>query len=160
MTDIQKNTNTPKKSPFVKGYYTPKHPDKYVGNLKAKKIVYRSSWELDFCKFLDFNKNVIRWGSEEIAIPYIKPTDKRIHKYYPDFWVEYIDKDGHVIQEIIEIKPSTQVAPPSTVGKKPKQQLYEQLTYAINVAKWKACSEFCKKNGLKFRIITEQTQFK
>lgn len=145
---------------FSKGYYTPRHPEKYVGDLTKRKIVYRSSWELDFCRFLDNNTSVIRWGSEEFAIPYVKPTDKRVHKYYPDFWIEYVDKDGNVIQEVIEIKPSTQVQRPTTVGKKQKQQLYEQITYAINMAKWKAAQEFCDKYGMKFRIITENTQFK
>ena len=149
-----------KKSFFRKGYYTPRNPDKYIGDLRKKRIVYRSSWELDFCHFLDRNTRVLRWGSEEIAIPYVKPTDKRVHHYYPDFWMEYVTADGEVIQELIEIKPSSQVQRPSPVGKKPKQQLYEQLTYAINIAKWEAAKQFCDKYGMKFRIITENTQFK
>lgn len=143
---------------FSKGLYTPRHPDKYKADLR--KIMYRSSWELDFCRFLDNNSRVLEWASEPFAIPYVKPTDKKIHKYYPDFWFKYIDRNGEIIQEVIEIKPSTQVSQPTTVGKKPKQQLYESITYAINIAKWKACTEFCDKYNMKFRIITENTQFK
>jgi hypothetical protein len=143
---------------FSKGLYTPRHPQKYNGDLS--KIIFRSSWELDFCKFLDNNTRVLRWASEPFFIPYIKPTDKRMHKYYPDFWFEYIDKNGEIIQEVIEIKPSTQTVQPTTVGKKHKQQLYEQITYAINIAKWEAAAQFCAKYNMKFRIINENTQFK
>lgn len=143
---------------FQKGLYIPRHPEKYKGNLK--KIIFRSSWELDFCKFLDNNQRVLKWASEPFYIPYVKPTDKRVHKYYPDFWFEYITRHGEVVQEVVEIKPSTQISQPTVVGKKPKQQLYESITYAINVAKWKAATEFCAKYNMKFKLVTENTQFK
>ncbi len=143
----------------MKGLYKPRHPEKYNGK-DIKRIIYRSSYELDFCRFLDNNKKVLRWASEPFFVPYIKPTDKRIHKYYPDFWFEYINKNGDTVQEVVEIKPSSQVAPPTTVGKKQKQQLYEGITYAINVAKWKSCTEFCNKYNMKFRLISENQQFK
>ena len=77
---------------FKQGYYTPKNPDKYVGDIT--KIRYMSSWELELHKFFDGNPNVIRWASEEIAIPYYKPTDGRIHKYYPDYWVNFALNPG------------------------------------------------------------------
>lgn len=143
---------------FHKGLYVPRHPEKYKG--EVNRIVYRSSWELDFCRFLDNNKSVLAWSSEPFAIPYIKPTDKKVHKYFPDFWIEYHDKNGEIIQEVIEIKPASQIAQPNPVGKKKKQQLYEQITYAVNIAKWKAATEFCAKYKMKFRLITENTQFK
>lgn len=153
---------------FSKGFFTPRHPEKYVAGNQAKhkqggeanKIVYRSSWELDFCRFLDNNVKVLQWSSEPFGIPYLKPTDKRIHTYYPDFWVKYVDKNNNMVQEVIEIKPSTQIIQPKPVGKKPKQQLYEQLTYAINVAKWESATQFCAKYNMKFRLITETKQFK
>lgn len=153
---------------FSKGFYRPRHPEKYVPGNTAKhkkgaaknQIVFRSSWELDFCKFLDNNTRVLRWSSEPFAIPYIKPTDKKIHEYYPDFWFEYVDKNGEIIQEVIEIKPSTQTVQPTTVGKSHKQQLYESITWAINVAKWEVAAKYCAKYNMKFRIINENTQFK
>lgn len=141
-----------------KGLFKPRHPDKYVGNVN--KIIYRSSWEQSFCQFLDNNVNVLRWGSEPFPIPYLKPTDQKLHKYFPDFWVEYLTKDGEIIQEIIEIKPLLQTQAPKLVGKKKKQQIYEAITYAVNVAKWKACDEFCKKYKMKFRIMSENQLFK
>ena len=153
---------------FSKGFYRPRHPEKYVPGNAAKhkqgaaqnQIVFRSSWELDFCKFLDNNTRVLRWSSEPFSIPYVKPTDKRVHSYYPDFWFEYVDKNGEIIQEVIEIKPSTQTVQPTVVGKSHKQQLYESITWAINVAKWEAATQFCAKYNMKFRIINENTQFK
>lgn len=136
---------------FRQGYYTPQNPDKYVGDIA--KIRYMSSWELSFNKFLDGNPNILRWASECIAIPYIKPTDGKMHRYYPDYWIEYRNQQGNIIQEIVEIKPANQVK----LGK--KQTAWQQVTYAINVAKWKSCQQFCDSRGIVFRILTETELF-
>lgn len=138
---------------FKQGYFTPRYPEKYVGDIT--KIRYMSSWELSCHKFFDGNPNVLRWSSESIPIKYIKPTDGKLHTYYPDYWVEYVSTQGEIIQEIIEVKPLKQTKKP-THG---KHLLYEQLTYAINMAKWHACNEWCKKRGITFRIITERKIF-
>ena len=53
---------------YKQGNYTPRHPEKYKGTWP---IIYRSSYELLFCKFCDDNTNVIEWSSESIVIPYI-----------------------------------------------------------------------------------------
>lgn len=140
------------------GQFIPRHPEKYRGNVDG--IIYRSSWEQKFCQFLDNNPNILEWASEEIAIPYVKPTDGRVHRYFPDFWIKYKDRSGQVIQELIEVKPSVQTKPPKARGKRKKQQLHENITYAINVAKWQAATQFCTKKGLKFRLVTEQQLFK
>lgn len=141
-----------------KGLFKPKHPEKYVGNLN--KIIYRSSWELSFMKFLDNNKSIEKWGSEIISIPYRKPTTGRIHKYYPDFWVKYKDKNGKIIEEIIEVKPEKQTKPPTTVGKTKKTQLYEAISWAINKSKFRSAKIFCDKYGMRWRILTERDIFK
>ncbi len=36
-----------------------------------------------------------------------------------------------------------------------KSYIYECETYAVNQAKWRAASEFCKDNRIEFKIITE-----
>ena len=51
--------------------FIPKHPEKYAGD--AAKIFARSSWEINVMKFLDSSMAVMKWGSEELAIPYLKP---------------------------------------------------------------------------------------
>ena len=142
-------------SHFQQGYYTPKNQSKYIGD--TTKIRYMSSWEHELHKFFDGNPNVIRWASEEIAIPYIKPTDGRIHKYYPDYWVEYRTKTGDLVQEIIECKPAQQTRQPRSNG---KHRLYEQLTFAVNTAKWAAAQDWCRQRNIKFRIVTEKSIFK
>lgn len=139
---------------FKQGVYSPRHPEKYVGD--PSKIVFRSSWELEMCRMLDNNKNILRWSSEEIAIPYLKPTTGKVHRYYPDFWVEYRDRNGQIKQELIEIKPYAQVNP----NVKSRLTEYDKLTYAINVAKWQAAQQFCDKKGIKFRILTENSMFR
>lgn len=141
-----------------KGYFTPRHPKKYVGDLN--KIIYRSSWELSFMNFLDNNPSIEQWGSEILSIPYRKPTTGRIHKYYPDFWLKYTNKEGVIVQELIEVKPVKQTKQPTTVGKSKKTQLYEALTWSINKAKWRSAKLFCDKYGMKWRILTENEIFK
>jgi len=141
-----------------KGLYTPKNPEKYVGNVH--KITFRSSWELTFMQFLDQNPSILQWGSEIIAIPYIKPTTGRKHKYYPDFWVKYKNKKGEILQDLIEVKPEKQTKQPTTVGKSKKTQIYETLTWAVNCAKWRAAKDFCNKYNMKWKILTERQIFK
>lgn len=141
---------------FSQGFFKPLHPEKYVGDVN--RIRYMSSWELVADKFFDNNPNVLRWSSETIAIPYIKPTDKKIHRYFPDYWIEYKDKTGKVIHEIVEIKPYDQVMGKFR-AKKTKNLLAEQVTYAINKAKWIAAVAYCNQQGWKFRIITERQLF-
>ncbi len=146
------------KKTFKQGYFTPRHPEKYKGNVNN--IRFLSSYEKSFFGFLDNNPSVLSWASEEISIPYVKPTTGRIHKYYPDIWVKYKDKNGNIKQDLIEIKPEKQTKPPTTVGKKRKTQVYEALTWAINCSKWKSAKLFCKKHGLNWKIITEKDIFK
>lgn len=136
-------------------YYVPKHPEKYRGD--PAKIVFRSSWEYRFCVFLDNNPNVIEWASEEIAIPYLKPTDStpgKIRNYYPDFFMRYKNKNGDLVTELIEIKPATQ----TKLRKNATSN--EKVTYAVNIAKWKAAEAYCDKLGIKFRVLTEEQLFK
>ena len=140
---------------FVQGYYLPKNISKYMGDIN--KIRYMSSWELSLHMFLDNNPNVLRWASEPIGIPYIKPTDQLQHKYYPDYYVEYIDAKGEMHKEIIEVKPHKQTINSRTRNRKNK--LYEDIQLAVNTAKWTAAQSFCKKNNFTFRLLTEKQMF-
>jgi hypothetical protein len=143
-------------SRFKQGKYIPKNPEKYLGDIN--KITYRSSWELKMNQFLDNNVMIINWGSEIISIPYIKPTDGKMHNYFPDYYIEYIDKDGTFHRKIIEIKPHSQTK--KTKARSEKTKLYETIQYAVNMSKWKFCQAFCEKNGLEFEIVTEKELFK
>jgi hypothetical protein len=118
-------------------------------------------------KWLDSNKDVVRWGSEVVQIRYICETDQRSHLYLVDFYIEF--KDGKKL--IVEVKPAAQTRPPT----QPQQQtslreskapggrnrknvrfLKEAKTFIKNMSKWKAASEFAKKNNLTFQIWTEE----
>jgi hypothetical protein len=136
----------------LKARFIPKNPQKYMGNVGN--IMARSSWEVAVMKFFDSSTSVVKWGSEEIAIPYLKPTDGQVHKYYPDFIVVYQDKDGNMQKELIEVKPLKE-----SLAEKATSQ-YDKVALAINVAKWKAADMFAKAHGMRFRVLTEATLFK
>jgi len=72
-----------------KTQFFPKNPDKYVGD--PTNIICRSSWERFFCHYVDVNKNVRKWHSEETIIKYISPLDEDWHRYYVDFTLEMTD---------------------------------------------------------------------
>jgi len=136
------------------GKFTPKNPQKYVGNYT--KITYRSSWEARVMTWLDKEPNVISWASEELAIPYISPVDGKRHRYFPDFIVKVKNKDGKVSTMMIEVKPQKQSVEPTKRSRVTKQYITEVMTYGINQAKWKAAQEYCLDKGWQFKVLTEK----
>lgn len=137
--------------------YTLENPTKYIGDPRS--IICRSLWERKFCKYLDNNKNVVRWAFEAIKIPYLSPVDNKVHNYIPDFLVETRDKNGNVTTTIVEIKPKKQTEQPKIGKKKKKTILTEGLTYAVNQAKWSSAKSFCEKHQILFKILTEEELF-
>ena len=135
------------------GRFIPKNPQKYVGK-SVNRIMFRSSWEVAFMKWLDTNDAVLRWGSEELAIPYVHPFDGRVHRYYPDMVIMYVDASGQVKKEIIEIKPYKESVETPRMSDRDRQAL------AINQAKWKFATEWAERNGAVFRVLTEKTLFR
>jgi hypothetical protein len=138
-------TSDPSKKEF-----TPRNPQKYVGEYP---IIVRSHWERTFMTFLDSNSAITSWASESIAIPYIDPFSGKMRSYFPDFMIEYIDKDGKTNVEIIEIKPGKEAGITEAKSK------YDQAALKLNLAKWKSATRFCQKHGIKFRVLTEQMLF-
>lgn len=136
-----------------KGRYSVRHPKKYKGNINN--IVYRSSWELRFMKWCDMNESVLEWGSESVVIPYKSPVDKRVHRYFVDFYIKVKNKSGLIQKYLVEIKPSKFTKPPEPPKRKTKYFIQEVFTYGINQAKWKAADEYCKDRKMKFLVITE-----
>lgn len=131
--------------------FLPRNPGKYVGD--ADSIWARSSWEVTVMKFFDSREDVVRWGSEEIVIPYLSPEDDRVHRYFPDFFVEYIDKNGVVVKEVVEVKPRHESEEKYAKSERSKAALL------VNEAKWKSASLYCESRGMKFRVITEKSIF-
>lgn len=137
----------------LKGIFKPKNPKKYIGN--PNMIVYRSSWERKMCRYLDENTKVLAWASEEIAIPYYNPVKKRMAKYFPDFYIEMIDKDNNKKKILIEVKPAKETKPPQ-YKRRSKNVLIAEAMFEQNTAKWKAAKDFCLDQGWEFRILTEK----
>jgi len=137
-----------------KGRFKPHNPQKYVGNVEN--IIYRSLWELRFMRHLDSHPGVLQWASEEIVIPYYSPVDKKMHRYFPDFWIKTISEDNQINTMIIEIKPSVQTVQPMRKQKTMRRYINELKTYGVNTAKWQAAEQFCKQKNWQFKVLTEK----
>jgi hypothetical protein len=135
---------------FSKGVFRPKNPGKYIG---VGQITYRSSWELKFMQFCDNSKNVIQWASESIKIPYTHPFTRKQTIYVPDFLVLYLNKYGKQVAELVEIKPKKQTVIEGRMSQDAR------AVVAVNHAKWNSAVIWCKRMGIRFRIITEAELF-
>lgn len=88
-----------------------------------------------------------------MRIPYRNPFTGKDTVYIPDFLIMYQDKTGKKISEVIEVKPKGQA---SLLEARSQQ---EKAAVVLNLAKWQAAEAYCKKLGLKFRIVTESDLF-
>ena len=138
-------------SKFANGIYKVKNPAKYVGKNNPK---YRSGWEHAFMRFCDTNDNILQWASESINIPYRNPITGKQSIYVPDFLITYRDKNNQLKAEMIEIKPKKQSVLES------KQSARDRAVVAVNYAKWDAAVKWCKRQGIMFRVVTEDDIFR
>lgn len=134
-----------------KGKYKVKDKKKYVGD--PEKVVYRSLWERQVFRWLEDQPNIVEWCSEEVVIPYLCETDKKVHRYFID--VYFKTKEGK--KYLIEIKPAKETKPPKAPKRRTRRYLSESLTYIKNQSKWKAATKFAQENGCTFQIWTEDT---
>ena len=138
-------------SKFAQGPYTVKNVAKYVGKGTPR---YRSGWEYAFMRFLDNNDHVVNWASESLSIPYRNPVTGKQSMYVPDFLITYRNKNNQLIAELVEIKPKKQSVIES------KMSAREGAVVAVNYAKWDAATKWARRNGLTFRVITEDDMFR
>jgi hypothetical protein len=138
-------------SKWAQGVYQVINAKKYVGNGQPR---YRSGWEHSFMRFLDENNNILQWASEPIRIPYLHPLTGKMTSYVPDFLITYRTRDNTVKAELIEIKPKGQSQ--LKEGQNPR----DRAVIAVNYAKWDAATKWCRKQGLAFRVITEDDMFR
>ena len=137
-----------------KGKYRPRNPKKYRGN--PSQVIYRSLWERKLMVYCDQNDKVLEWGSEEVIIPYLSPWDNKVHRYFPDFYIKVKQADGKTKRFIIEVKPKYQCkSPQENPRRKTKKWFGEVKNWGINQAKWKSAQEYCKDQGMEFKIFTE-----
>lgn len=133
------------------GTYVPVNKSKCMN---TKPITYKSGWEKRVMNVLDMNSSVVRWASEMPPIKYINPIKKKQCIYLPDLYVEIKDKKGKIHKYMYEIKPAKEAF---TTRAKTK---YDKICLIVNICKWKAAQEFCKRYGIIFKILTEEQLFK
>ena len=138
-------------SKFAQGPYTVKNVAKYVGKGTPR---YRSGWEHAFMRFLDNNDHVVNWASESLSIPYRNPVTGKQSMYVPDFLITYRNKNNQLIAELVEINPKKQSVIES------KMSARDGAIVATNYAKWDAATKWARRNGLTFRVITEDDMFR
>lgn len=138
-------------SKFAQGNYVIKNAHKYVGKGSPR---YRSGWEHAFMRFLDNNEHVVNWASESISIPYRNPVTGRQSMYVPDFFITYRNRSNQLIAELVEIKPKKQSVIES------KMSARDGAIVAVNYAKWDAATKWARRNGITFRVITEDDMFR
>lgn len=162
---------------YLKGKFVPRHPEKclnYNGKIAtAKEITFRSSWEKIFSNYMDLNENVIEWGSEIIEIPYYSAIDNKNHRYITDFVFTCKNRDGKIEKWLIEIKPQNQVPmlkengqiqfpelKRTKKGKVTNKQMESWQEHCNvlkrNHEKWTQARLWCKRNGYKFKVITQE----
>jgi hypothetical protein len=131
-----------------KGKYKLSNPEKYIGD--KNNITFRSLWEKSVMKYLEQNDMVKKWSSE-CPIKYINQLDGKVHRYYIDFYIEYID--GTIL--LMEVKPAKQCVAPKEPKRKTQRYINECCTYITNTSKWAAAKKICDQNGYKFEIWDE-----
>jgi hypothetical protein len=145
---------------WYQGTFVPTNPSKCINQTA---IQFRSSWESRFCHWLDQNPSVKKWGYEVISLPYRFEVDGRVHQYIVDFYAEIVNKNNGVDKYLIEIKPKNQgekpTMPKRQTAKSMKNYVYEAHTYIRNQNKWNAAQNFCRQNGITFKILTKDNLF-
>ena len=118
---------------------------------KDEQISNKSLLERRMFVYADLNPKVKSFSIEPFSIRYIKPTDNKIHRYYIDVFLEFVNGSKF----FVEIKPYSETIYP----KKPKliTEGYKKkvVTYIVNQAKWNAAKKIAKEKGCEFIIMTE-----
>lgn len=140
---------------YKQGKFIPINPNKWIN---PDNIIFRSGLEKKFFLKCDNNPNILKIASEEIIVPYISEFDGRKHRYFVDLYLKVKTKDGSIKKFLVEIKPFAFCKPPRLPKSKRRTRGYllEIKNYIINQSKWKYATEFAKKNGMEFIIITER----
>lgn len=149
-----------------KGWYKISNPSKFIRPIDEYMestinrdgntyVQYKSGLErIAFC-YADLNPKIKYFSVEPFNIPYLKPTDNKVHRYFIDMFLEFVTGDKF----LVEIKSHHETIPPE----KPRVNTARSViryknaveTYMINQAKWKSAKQFAEKRGMRFIILTE-----
>jgi hypothetical protein len=133
--------------------YTLNNPKKYTGKLP---VICRSGLEKGAIWKMDNNPSIKSWGSESVVIKYFDPVKNKVRRYFMDLNFIVIDaKTKREKQFLVEVKPAGQCVRPIRGKKQEKTFINESLTYATNIAKWRATRKLCDVKGWEFLLWTE-----
>lgn len=154
MRNIKDFNKPSSKSVFTQGYYTPSYPEKYSS--KDKRIIYRSSLELKFCKYCDLSHDVVSWESEPFSLPYIHPFKGTTSNYWIDFIIKMRDGSVHMI----EVKPRNQFTmpkplKPNATAKQKRSHMNKVANVTIVLTKAKFAAAYAAKSNINYTIISE-----
>lgn len=132
---------------------------KYRG--KLDQITYRSLPERRIMVYFDTSDKVLEWNSEGIIIPYFFSQDRKMHRYYMDFYAKIRHLDGSIGVYLFEYKPESKMDPPKLINRKvtPKRQrryLAEKWDWHKNQDKWKHAQAYAQKNNIMFIVLNEK----
>lgn len=154
------------------GKYTLIHPEKYMPNHPAP--YYKSDWERKFFFVCDMNPNITFWAYEPkiFEIPYMSPKYGRVSIYHPDIYLECnLEGQPRKSRWLIEVKPTSySIQPKMPQPPKPgsdskafekyqkRKANYDQkvMDVIVNLAKWEAAAEWCKRHGVNWFIANEK----
>lgn len=155
-----------------KDKYTLIHPEKYMPNHPAP--YYKSDWERKFFFVCDMNPNITFWAYEPkiFEIPYMSPKYGRVSIYHPDIYLECnLEGQPRKSRWLIEVKPTSySIQPKMPQPPKPgsdskafekyqkRKANYDQkvMDVIVNLAKWEAAAEWCKRHGVNWFIANEK----
>ena len=133
--------------------------DEYMGSsehLKDGYVEFKSSLEYKAIRYCDYNPKIIHWSLEPFYIPYVKPKDHKVHRYFIDLFIEF--ENG--VKFLVEVKSFKETIPPVKPLRITEKSLYNFYraceTYSTNKAKWESAKKFCEKRNLNFAILTER----
>jgi len=139
------------------GVFHPINTNKYIGD--TKQIYYRSGWEFEYYKWLDRCDAVIRYSIENVKVQYISPLDQKKHFYYIDVFMETKSKYGGTVKWLIEIKPQKYTLFPQLPKKKTEKAMKNYYktynTTLVNIAKFKAASNYAKNIDALFGVVSK-----
>lgn len=128
---VQRVIDNGGKHPSVSGY----KQGWFYSNKNNKEIAFDSSYEMRYYQILEDDDNIKCYYRSGLKLTYI--LGNIVKTYNPDLIVEFLDGE----KELIEIKPDRRLAEIEIVAKH-------------NVAK-----EYCIRNNMNFRIVTEEHLF-
>lgn len=110
----------------------------------------------------DENRRILEWASEPFHIPYFHPIKKRKARYYPDYYIKVLQKDGSIKIIIVEVKPEEflpqKIKRPSKFASRKTWRTYHNKlrNVAVNAAKFEAAKKYCAARGAVYMFVTEK----